>query len=130
MGTTGTNSWDRANTCKGGPCPTAGCKGRLTALYQLTLSAPWPFDSVGFTKTTIKSKQIGVVAVHWELAQPFCPICLWRSDNTREATKNEAIIRLMRALVLRGVPPSDVQRIVGDAVSVIDVLAATHPEID
>ena len=39
-------------------------------------------------------------------------------------------MRLMRALILRGVPPSEVQQIVGDAVSVVDVLAATHPEVD
>ncbi|HET6494513.1 MAG TPA: hypothetical protein VFH61_04000 [Thermoleophilia bacterium] len=122
--------WAKANTFAGDPCPRRGCKGKLNALYQLTVSAPYPFDAIGFTKSTIKSKQIGIVACQWELAHPFCPVCQWHSENTRESTKNEAIIRLMRALVMRGVAPSEVQRIVGDAVSVIDVLAATHPEID
>jgi len=122
--------WKKASAFNGYPCPTRGCAGKLTALYQLTLSAPFPFDQFGFTKTTIKCKKVGIIAVNWATAQPFCPSCGWREDLNREATKSEAIMRLMRALIMRGVAPSDVQRIVGDSVSVIDVLAATHPEVE
>lgn len=122
--------WERANSFEGDPCTQPGCKGKLTALYDVVMSAPHPWQQVGFSKTTIKCKSVGIVAVTWETVAPFCPACGWHSENRREATKSEAIMRLMRALVMRGVAPSEVQRIVGDAVSVIDVLAATHPEIE
>lgn len=122
--------WNAANTFKGELCSQPGCEGRLTALYHTTLSAPYPWAQIGFTKSTIKCKQVGIVAVSWDVAQPFCPACGWHSDDKSEATKSEAIMRLMRSLVMRGVRPSEVQLIVGNAVSVIDVLAATYPEIE
>ena len=123
-------SWKKADAFEGQPCAQADCKGKLTALYHLTLSAPYPFNDIGFTKTTIKCKNVGLVACNWDLAHPFCPACGWHSENRREASKSEAIMRLMRALVMRGVPASEVQQLVGNSVSVIDVLAATYPDIE
>ncbi len=109
------------------PCPDCGCA--LTALYQVTISAPYPFEKIGLTKTTIKSRVVGVVATTWETAQPFCANCGWHGDDSQEAGRSEVILRLMRELITRGVPASEVQRIVGPAVSSVDVLAATYPKI-
>ena len=108
------------------PCPSCGCA--LTALYQVTMSAPYPFRELGFSKQTIKSARVGVVATTWETASPFCANCGWHGDDNAEAGRSEVILRLMRELIQRGVKPSEVQRIVQGAVSSIDVLAATYPK--
>lgn len=126
----GRAGWTKANNFDGDPCPAPGCEGKLAALYNVVLSAPYDWRQVGFTKSTIKCKNIGVTAVMWEWARPFCPTCGWNDGLTGQESKSATIMRLMRALIMRGVPPSEVQQIVGDAVSAIDVLAATHPEIE
>jgi len=121
-------NWSKANEFEACPCPAPGCDGKLVALYNVTMSAPYPWEGVGFTKSSIKTSRVQIVAASWELAQPFCPSCGWRSKDTRESAKSEAILRLMRALILKGVSAAEIQAIVGDSTSTIDVLAATHPD--
>lgn len=116
----------KASDFQAEPCRGCGCA--LTALYQVTVSAPYPFEQVGLTKTTVKSARVGIVATTWETAQPFCANCGWHGDDTQEAGRSEVILRLMRELITRGVSASEVQKLVGSAVSSVDVLAATYPK--
>lgn len=122
------SAWKQAVEAEPAPCPQPNCPGRLAGFYHVTMAAPYPFEQIGFTKSSIKSKSVGIVATAWDAASVYCPTCGWRPEDRREAAKSEIITRLMRALILRGVKPSEVQRIVGSGVSVIDVLAATHPD--
>jgi hypothetical protein len=108
------------------PCPKRGCDGALAAFYNLTTLAPYPWRTVGFNKLTIRDAKVKIYAVNWEDVEPFCPKCGWHSDH-EEGTKMQIIVRLTRALVNRGASPSDVQTLVGNAVSTVDVLAATYP---
>lgn len=121
-------SWNKANEFEPQPCPVENCSGTLAALYHVTLAAPFPWEQVGFTKSSIKTSRVQIVAAAWEQAQPFCSSCGWRSLDRRESTKSEAILRLMRALILRGASAAEIQQLVGDSTSTIDVLAATHPD--
>jgi len=121
-------NWSEANEFEAAPCPMPACDGHLAALYSVTMSAPYPWEQVGFTKSSIKTSRVQIVAAAWELAQPFCPSCGWRERERRESAKSEAILRLMRALILRGVSAAEIQAIVGDSTSTIDVMAATHPD--
>lgn len=120
-------AWQRANEAQADPCPQHGCKGKLAGLYHVTMAAPYPFEQVGFNKGTIRSNRVGITAVTWDTTSVYCPSCGWHPENRREAAKSEIITRLMRELILQGARPSRVQEIVGTGVSVIDVLAATHP---
>lgn len=123
----GNTARKRANEAEAQPCPQPGCPGKLAGLYHATLAAPYPWRGVGFSKATIKSPRVGITAVIWESTQVYCPACGWHPENRFQAVGSEIIMRLMRALILRGTPPSEIQRIVGDGVSVIDVLAASYP---
>jgi hypothetical protein len=127
MGSKKDKTWQKANETEGMPC--SQCGAPLHALYNVTLSAPWPWDNVGFTKGTIKTTKVGIVAASWDTAQPFCASCGHRDEDHREAAKSEVILRLMRELIIRGASPSEVQKLVGSSTSSIDVLAATYPKI-
>jgi hypothetical protein len=100
----------------------------MSAFYKLTLNAPWPWSQVGFSKDAIRSKSIGIVSCDWDTVNPFCPQCGKHLDRGG-LTKDDVIQRLMQALIIRGAKPSDVQDLVGNAVSTIDVLAATYPKL-
>lgn len=117
----------RANDLEAAPCPQSGCEGSLSALYHLTVSAPFPFSGVGFSKEAIKSRRVGIVACNWDTETVFCARCGWHPQNEGAARRSEIIMRLMRELVLRGMKPSALQELVGSAVSTIDVLAASYP---
>lgn len=117
----------RANEFQAAPCPQPRCSGELTALYNLTMNAPYPWRSVGWTKETIKSRRVGIVACSWETETVFCPKCGYHQPRVADASRSETIMRLMRELILRGMKPSALQELVGNAVSTIDVLAATYP---
>lgn len=99
----------------------------MSAFYHLTVNAPWPWSGVGFSKAAIKSKKIGIVACDWDTVNPFCPKCGKHLD-AGGGTKDDVIQRLMQALIMLGAKPSDVQDLVGNTVSTIDVLAATYPK--
>lgn len=118
----------RAHETDGVLCQTPGCNGRMSAFYRLTLNAPWPWRQVGFTKAAIKSRKIGIVACDWDTVNPFCPQCGKHLDRGA-LTKDDVIQRLMQELIMRGAKPSDVQELVGNAVSTIDVMAATYPKL-
>ena len=118
----------KANDFEESPCPKRGCDGKLTAFYRLTVNAPWPWQQIGFSKETIKSRRIGITAVDWDQEMVFCPKCGWSERGNPDDKKSEIIMRMMRELVVRGMKPSEIQALVGNAVSTIDVLAAIHPD--
>jgi hypothetical protein len=118
----------KANEFVENDCPVLQCKGKLTAFYRVTMNAPWPWQGIGFTKEAIKSRRVGITAVDWDQEMVFCPKCGWSERGNPEAKKSEIIMRMMRELVVRGMKPSEIQSLVGNAVSTIDVLGAIHPD--
>jgi hypothetical protein len=118
----------KANEFEAADCPNLECSGKLSAFYRVTMNAPWPWQGIGFSKEVIKSRRVGITAVDWDQESPFCPQCGWSIRGNPDAKKSEIIMRLMRELVVRGMKPSALQALVGNAVSTIDVMAAIHPD--
>jgi len=120
-----TKSWREANEAEGMPCPS--CGAAVHAFYRVTVCAPYPF--VTFTKASMRSKNLSIVAVDHDLVTPMCVGCGWRETRTMR-TKSDVIQTLMRELINRGMKPSDLQALLNKSpVGAVDLMAAAYPKL-
>lgn len=111
------------------PIACRDCGSQLWAISNVQVCHPWPIAKLN--KQAIKRGDVQVVADEQISARPFCtnPDCTSQGVQLSPArTRTEMIQELMRALINRGMSPTELQTIVRGHVSAIDLLAATYPK--